>query len=102
MGDAEHGIEALGEIDGENVAVNSEMRDEKPYEDDRNERVGNIDIHGINLLAESFHHCVGCGVDIHDGDERSEDTNIESRFGAGVEGFSNLMGKADQNACHAD
>ena len=102
MRDAENGIEAFGKVDGKDVSVDAEMRNEKPDQNDRNERIGNIDFHGIYLLSKPFHHRVRCGIHVHDGNERREQTNVIACVCGGVECFSDFVRKADQNSRNAN
>ena len=44
-------------------------RHKQPNQHHRDQRVKNIDVHRIDLLAKSLHHGVGGGIDVHDGDE---------------------------------
>ena len=102
VGDAEHRIEELGKIDGDQVAEDAVSRDQKPDQHHRDQSVHNVDVHGKHLLSQSLHHGVGGGVDVHDGDQGGKDADELPGLRPRIEALSQFLGKADEDPCHAD
>ena len=97
--DAEHPAQGQGsaqrfsDVDRNDIAVESHAGQQEPDQNDRRQRVNDVDGHGVNLLPHSFQHAVNRTVHIHDGDKRREDADVCPRLAGTADQLSDLSGK---------
>ena len=80
------------------IAENTDFRNQCPYQYDAHGSVNDIIKHGMKLLAKTLQHAVHGGIQIHNGNERCEDTDEFCCFHAIINGESQRLGKANKDA----
>ena len=99
---AECEIDDLRDENADHVAGKTDFWHERPNEKNTEGGIDDVVEHGMQLLTKSLKHTVDGRVEIHDGDERRENTDVFCRFRAFVNENAERLGKADEDSRGTD
>ena len=95
-------IDELGEKHADHVAVYADLRHQRPNENHAHRCVDDVVYHRIELLSEPFEHAVDGRIEIHDGDERGEYSDILCGLLAAIYQKTDGLRKAEEDPGGSD